>query len=442
MAKSLCTTFKNLILLSDNNNQTSLSDQLNIIIDPRDYKTFAGPDWPSYQSLIDGDHGTSTVIQNEVKDFIKMMKQTYAAQLLHGDALAQSNQQRQQQIFFHKQYHGTPCRVPWETMGINANGDIFICESPSWVPKFIGNILECDDIYQILNNDLAQSIRQEILQGNYTYCNHKLCNFFAGISPNDYATSGPEMLPEPITGSTELLIDRIPKTIILDFDYTCNFVCPSCRVELINNNNHHVIAPVNNKISEKIKHLIIDRIQDESVAIRWCGGEPFMSRVYTDLMEYICSKKFNNVKHILQTNGSYLQKKSDLVLALLPSMQNIRVSFDAACADTYHRVRVNGQWSQLLENVRWLRKQIDQVAPACGLHADFVVQLSNYKEIPVFVELCEELGVDHINWQKMWNWGTWSQEEFSHNNIYQSEHPLYADLVQVFKAAQQPMSML
>jgi hypothetical protein len=76
------------------------SDQLGIIIDPRDYKTFAGPDWPSYQRLIAGDHGNTAPIQAEVQDFIKMMQETYQARVLHGDVLAQSNQQRQKQIFF------------------------------------------------------------------------------------------------------------------------------------------------------------------------------------------------------------------------------------------------------------------------------------------------------------------------------------------------------
>lgn len=415
--------------------------KLATIIDPRDYKTFAGPDWPSYADLIAGNCGSTADIQAEVQDFIRMMQENYQARVLHGDAVAQANQRRQQQVFFSKQYSGAHCTVPWNTMGINSNGDVFICLSPSWVPRFVGNILECEDIYDVLNSDLARSIRQEILQGDYTYCNHRLCGFFGDIPPDQYVTQGPEKQPSPVNKSLATHVDRIPKNIILDFDYTCNFVCPSCRTELINHNNDHVVAPINDRIAQKIKTLIIDRITDESVTIRWCGGEPFISRVYTDLMHYICSKELNHVRHTLQTNGSYLKKKSDLVCALLPSMENIRVSFDAACAETYQRVRVNGQWHQLLDNVRWLREQINQRAPSCRLEADFVVQLDNYREVPAFVKLCDELGVDHINWQKMWNWDTWSPVEFSRRNIYNDQHPLYSELTQVFAEAKQPMQM-
>jgi hypothetical protein len=71
--------------------------------------------------------------------------------------------------------------------------------------------------------------------------------------------------------------------------------------------------------------------------------------------------------------------------------------------------------------------------------ADFVVQVDNYKEIPQFVELCNQLGIKRINWQKMWNWGTWPQNEFDQKNIYNSKHPDYNELAKVFKIASQPM---
>jgi MoaA/NifB/PqqE/SkfB family radical SAM enzyme len=187
--------------------------------------------------------------------------------------------------------------------------------------------------------------------------------------------------------------------------------------------------------------MIIDRIQDHTVQIRWCGGEPFISESYLDLMSYISKNKPNSVRHVIQTNGSYLKKKSDLVERLLPSTDSVRISFDAASADTYHQVRINGQWDQLIENVQWLRQRIDKIAPKCKLEADFVVQLANYKEIPMFVELCNTLKIDHVNWQKMWNWGTWPQDEFDRNNVYNPDHDLYNDLVEQFKIAQQPMSI-
>jgi MoaA/NifB/PqqE/SkfB family radical SAM enzyme len=411
------------------------------IISIKDYRAFAGPDWPSYDQIINGAKSSNSLIQQEVDEFVSMMKQTWDELHLDGSLLASANQQRQQQMFFDKNYQGQPCTVPWNTMGINSNGEIYICESPSWVPKFVGNILKISNIYQALNSELARQIRQEILDGRYYYCNNTICNFFSKIDPKMYRHSGKEghdrALPErPVTVSS--MVSDLPRNLILDFDYTCNFQCPSCRTQVINNNKHHVIRPINDAIAKKVRELIIDKLGTAPMEIRWCGGEPFISEVYLELLDYIGSKH-NNITHVIQTNGSYLQSKSHLVSKLLPKVRQLRISFDAATQQTYEKTRINGQWNQLLENVSWVVEHVQQHELMTEIVADFVVQGDNYKEIPQFVELCNQLGIKKINWQKMWNWGTWPQNEFDQKNIYNSKHPDYNELAKVFKIASQPM---
>jgi sulfatase maturation enzyme AslB (radical SAM superfamily) len=307
------------------------------------------------------------------------------------------------------------------------------------VPKFVGNLLKVDSVFDALNSETAQKIRQEISQGRYFYCNNQICSFFKTIDPKIYQTQPVDTAPLELTNSLQNQVQQIPQNLIFDFDYTCNFQCPSCRTELINNNKHHIIRPINTDISYKIKHLIIDKIQLQPVEIRWCGGEPFISEVYLDLLEYIALGGKPNIKHIIQTNGSYLQKKSDLFKKLLPRLKELRVSFDAATADTYHKVRTNGQWNTLLENVRWAKEIIDTQQTKTKLSADFVVQADNYKEIPEFVDLCKSLGIEHISFQKMWDWGTWPKEIFNAKNIYNSAHPDYDELVAIFKKINRPM---
>lgn len=410
------------------------------IIQIKDYNAFAGPDWPSYQQILDGKTVGNASIQSEVSEFVSMMTQTYNDITIDGNILAEQNQQRQDQIFFDKQLHSIDhCQTPWNTLGVNNNGDIFICSSPSWIPKFVGNILEVQTIFDALNSSMAQKIRQEILAGRYFYCNNRICGFFNKIPLDTYQTLPLDTQPLPSLTSHDLLIDQIPKNLIFDFDYTCNFQCPSCRTELINNNKHHIIRPINNDIVAKIKHLIIDQIKDQSVEIRWCGGEPFISEVYLDLLTYITHLDKTNIRHVIQTNGSYLRKKSDLLEKMLPSMTELRVSFDAATPDTYHKIRVHGQWEVLLENVRWARSLIDSRGTGTLLSADFVVQADNYKEIPEYVKLCNGLGIDKITFQKMWNWGTWPKDIFKEKNVYNPDHPEYANLLAVFKQAHIPI---
>jgi MoaA/NifB/PqqE/SkfB family radical SAM enzyme len=406
------------------------------IISITDYRLFAGPDWPSYQEIIAGKKSSDENIQHEVNSFVSKMTQTYQEMLQTGDSIAEANQLRQQQIFYDKNYQQSEsCTVPWDTMGINARGDVFICESPSWIPKFAGNLLQTNDVFDILNSKIAQQIRQEILAGRYYYCNQKICKFFGKKQSNEYQSTPIEnQNPLSFISTPELTINQIPKNLIFDFDYTCNFRCPSCRTELINHNKHHTIRPINNSIVEKIKHQIIDRIDNQSVQIRWCGGELFISEPYIELLDYISTRKKSNVHHIIQTNASYLKSKSDLLEQLLPNINKLRISFDAATADTYHQVRTNGVWDNLLENVNWVKNLIREKNASTILAADFVVQLDNYQEIPAFVQLCKELDIKVIDFQKMWNWGTWDQEEFNHKNIYNPDHPDYTKLVEIFKS--------
>jgi sulfatase maturation enzyme AslB (radical SAM superfamily) len=405
------------------------------IIDPRIYRTQAGPDWPKFEDFIAGAASSDPFIQQELEQFIREQTENYRAITLAGNTIALGNQQRQQQVFFDKQLTGvSPCRVPWNTMGINSNGQAYICQSPSWIPKFVGNILQCTDIYDVLNSTVAQQIRQEILAGRYYYCNNRLCNFFGAIDSKFYNTQPVNQDPLPFVSSPELLVDQIPSDLIFDFDYTCNFRCPSCRTEVINWNKDHVIRGINNGIAHQIKTLIIDRIDTQPVNIRWCGGEPFISEVYMDLMNYIVGTGKTNIQSIIQTNGSYLKKHAAFLSGFLPHVTELRISFDAGTAETYGRLRANGDWPTLLDNVRFVKQLIDQQKFSTKLTADFVVQTDNYKEIPEFVKTCRDIGIININLQKMWNWGTTSQEEFDRNNIYNPAHPEYNDLKQIFES--------
>ena len=409
-------------------------NDLRVVIDPKAYRDFAGPDWPSLEDIIAGQESKIPSIAIEVADFVRMQHENYNFITQSGSKLAETNQQRQQQQFYNKQYTGTHCNLPWNTLGINANGDAYICNSPSWIPLFVGNILEVDNIFDLLNSTIAQRIRQEILAGTYYYCNHRICQFFAEKNPTQYSSSPRPGNPLPDQFSAATQVQELPSNLILDFDYTCNLHCASCRTKVVNYNTDHVRRPVNNQIAQKIKTLIIDRVT-RPMTIRWCGGEPFISAVYLDLLEYITEKSNPLIRHTIQTNGHYLQSRSDLILQLAPSIASFRISFDAATADTYSRVRRGGSWSHLIKNVTWLM----QNQLPFDIAADFVVQLDNYKEIPIFVELCAALGIKRIFWQKMWNWGTWPMEEFLEKNIYDSQHPAYDDLRRIFAQAKQPM---
>jgi len=418
---------------------------LETFIDEKTYNKFKGVDWPNYQSFIIDNYTVDDTIRNELGIFIEQMAERFQNLTAHNTVeLSEANRIRQNQTFYNKHYTGpNKCDKPWNTLGINSNGNIFICSSPSWIPLFIGNLLETENIFDVLNNDLAKKIRFEINSNRYYYCNSKICSFFSNVDTYQYQKNISHINDDkPLQTTSDdpgLIVTKIPKELIFDFDYSCNFKCPSCRVEYQNYNNHHIIRPNNDKIVQKVKQLIIDKIKDESVIIRWCGGEPFLSEVYVNLFDYIIEKNNHNIRNIIQTNGSLLIAKQKLVEKFLPYVKELRISFDAGCEQTYKKTRVGGDWKNLLKNVEFVQKLIAEKNINTVVSADFVVQKNNYKDLPLFSELCKEYNLK-MNIQKMWNWGTWDTEVFNDMNVYSTHHPLYKDVSKYFSLANLQMA--
>ena len=415
---------------------------LKTIVDEKSYRQFRGADWPTYENFINNNYTVSKSIKSELDKFVLQMQERYKDLATHRtEELSQANQERQKQVFYDKEYAGSHCQIPWNTLGVNTNGNVFICESPSWIPIFVGNLFECDSIYDILNSDSAKKIRQEILAGRYYYCNSRICGFFDFKDTTKYKAQPTDNIdPLEFVDHEKLYVDQIPTNLIFDFDYTCNFKCPSCRTEYQNWNNDHIIRPINSRIVESIKHLIIDKIEEQPITIRWCGGEPFMSEVYIELFEYIITTNKSNIQNVIQTNGSLFLAKKDLVTRLLPFISDIRISFDAGSEEVYRMTRIGGNWDNLIKNVKFLLDVVRKNNFKTKVSADYVVQKNNYEDLPRYVELCKELGIEINQTQKMWNWGTWDEETFKAMNAYHPAHEEYNKVKEYFKLARLPMA--
>ena len=132
------------------------------IISAEEYQRQRQPDWPSYQDLVDGKIAPEVGDQSQINAMFDLGFKDYLDRDKSSD-IAKGNQAAQTQTFYHKHVNDKQaqhCGVPWETLGVNSYGDIFICSSPAWIPKFVGNIFNSDDIFTELNSTTAQQIRQ------------------------------------------------------------------------------------------------------------------------------------------------------------------------------------------------------------------------------------------------------------------------------------------
>ena len=336
---------------------------------------------------------------------------------------------------FDRHVKDTPtCRYPWTHLVINQFGTTYICQSPAWLAKGVGSLLDHNDFFDLLNSHEAQSIRSEISLGRYSYCNHKICSHLLHNKNLQLLPQQPEdlILLTKDQFTADSIVTTLPIEICFDFDYTCNFKCPSCRTDMINH-NQGPLWESNRLLVEKIKHVIIDRYikTGDPVTFRWAGGEPFVSKAYLELWKYIIVTGNKKIRNIIQTNGSYLSKRTGILLKFLPYINVLRISFDAGTPTTYEKVRANGNWNTLIKNSKQVRAMINNNKFKTKLISDFVVQLDNYQEIPTYIEIAKSIGFDSIQLSTMWNWGTWEMDEFNQLNISDPTHPKHQDLIDI-----------
>jgi radical SAM protein with 4Fe4S-binding SPASM domain len=113
-------------------------------------------------------------------------------------------------------YKGKFCRLPFDSLQIDADGDVQLCDCQLHMPYTIGNIYQ-DTLENIWLSEDAKRIRQSVIDEDFTYCNWA-CAHLHNLPPR------PEVSP---------VVQDFPKIIKLDMDRSCNLKCPSCREDII-----------------------------------------------------------------------------------------------------------------------------------------------------------------------------------------------------------------
>ncbi len=133
----------------------------------------------------------------------------------------------------------------------------------------------------------------------------------------------------------------------------------------------------------------------------------------------------------------------------------LRVSVDAATKETYEDVRRPGRWEVIRENLRtmgelsragtFLRNRfsggVQSVSTDLLLDVEnptsfalaFVVQRANFREMPAFVRLAEEVNADAVVFQRYYSFGHEGGEVFSAKDVASSAHPEHQALQMILK---------
>lgn len=292
------------------------------------------------------------------------------------------------------------CQRPFDTVLINKNGSCFLCECESWLPASVGN-LQIQSLEQILKSNVANQLRQSIIDGNYRYCNNQHCSYL--LDDRQKFKFLNKVSPVMI------------KNIRLAIDDSCNLSCPSCRTKKI-------FVKDGSEFKKRLKFTknIIEYVSTQKQKINihlGSDGDPFASLIYRYFIKN--STGLPNIKYTVQTNGLLLKKMFIKNQNLFQKMDILNVSIDGASPETYESLRRGGQFTTIIDNIKFIGDIKKKYNFALRLH--FVVQTKNYTEMPAMIALAEHLQADRLFFNKVTNWGTF--ENFDQENIHDINHP-------------------
>jgi molybdenum cofactor biosynthesis enzyme MoaA len=307
------------------------------------------------------------------------------------------------------------CTRPFDNFEINRAGDAFFC-CQKWLNMSIGNVFK-NSPEELWNSARAKEIRRSIIDGDFRHCSREFCPRIA----NDVG-----LLDRSLVNIDEY-VNKKPEIIKLSYDITCNLVCPSCRnTKNIDNDDvsqARFDAFYNAGVRPWLQTLKFVHISG--------SGEPFSSKHFIKVMKEITSTPdLGHIKIDLHSNGTLLNRRTWNKLGLQDRVRNVSISIDAATKETYAKTRVLGNWNDLIRNLFFIKqkKKRGQIGTFMIL---FVVQQSNYKEIPKFVELGHRVGADLIFFDMIVDFRTGTDLEFSHKYIGNPKHPEYQEYLEV-----------
>lgn len=123
------------------------------------------------------------------------------------------------------------------------------------------------------------------------------------------------------------------------------------------------------------------------------GGEPFVVPYLRDIMNRLVD--LQSLRLMLTTNGTFTDVKVlDNLQACSEGLRGhatVIVSLDGASAGTHDSLRGGGQFETTMTFLRAIRKR------GIFTHLNCVLHQENFHEIPSYVRLARDLGVDQIN---------------------------------------------
>ena len=185
--------------------------------------------------------------------------------------------------------------------------------------------------------------------------------------------------------------EQDPVCLYLETTNRCNLLCTTCP------RTYEELEPPAD-MSWELFTSIVDQIPRLQRAVLHGVGEPMLVKHLPRMVRYL---KDRGSYVLFNTNGTVLNEKNGRAL-IAAGLDELRVSFDAANAESYRAIRGKNYFNRILKNVRAFRELQEREGHVKPRVSAWLTGLrETIEELPDFVRVAAETGVKEVHLQRL-----------------------------------------
>ena len=196
---------------------------------------------------------------------------------------------------------------------------------------------------------------------------------------------------ESVEGPRDTRADAPPLCVYLETTNRCNLLCTTCP------RTYEELEPPAD-MSWELFTSIVNQLPQLERAVLHGVGEPMLVRKLPDMVRYL---KQRGVYVLFNTNGTLLNERNGRAL-IAAGLDELRVSLDAANAQSFRAIRGRDYFNRIIRNVRSFRNLQQREGKELPRVSAWLTGLKEtIAELPAFVKLAAEIGVQEVYLQRL-----------------------------------------
>jgi MoaA/NifB/PqqE/SkfB family radical SAM enzyme len=187
------------------------------------------------------------------------------------------------------------------------------------------------------------------------------------------------------------VIDVRPLRLEIDIVSKCNLRRSMCMMS----RRSHYKRPLQRMSLEDFESLARETFRNVSALSFTYGAEPLLHPDFPRFIEV--ADRYRTPNDYAVTNGMLLSNAITQAM-VTHGLRSLAVSVDAACPETYGKIRIGGEWGRLMQNLldfQRIKRELGSQTP--HLELNFVMMKTNIGGLPEFVDLAANPGATAVN---------------------------------------------